>query len=73
MSESLSLQSEDIRYFQSDLYNKNDAALVMIDDDIYYQNIYLFIDQVCEIARFNRKELVKLCLSVCFREVRALQ
>ena len=73
MSESLSLQSEDIRYFQPDLYDKNDTALVMIDDDIYYQNVYLFIDQVCKVARFNKKELVKLCLSVCLREVRALQ
>ena len=40
----LPLQPEDIGYFQPDLYDKNDAALVMIDGDIYYWDVYLFID-----------------------------
>jgi len=73
MPESLPLQPEDIGYFQPDLYDKNDAALVMIDGDIYYRDVYLFIDRVCEVARSNREELVKLCLPVCLRGARALQ
>ena len=49
---------EDIGYFQPDLYNKDNAATVTIRDEIFYRDIYLWIEQIEKVAKIKGKKLV---------------
>ena len=57
---------KNVDYFQSDFYDKNNAAIVTIQDEIFYWDIYSWIKQIEKTAKIKKKKLVTWSLSCCF-------
>ena len=59
---------ENVDYFQSDLYDKNNMTTVTIQNEIFYWDIYSWIEQIKKTAKIKKKKLVAWSLSCCLWE-----
>ena len=59
---------ENVDYFQSDFYDKNNVITVTIQDEIFYWDIYSWIEQIEKAAKIKEKKLVAWSLSCYFWE-----
>ena len=59
---------KNVDYCQSDLYDKNNVTTVTIQDEIFYWDIYSWIEQIEKTAKIKEKKLVAWSLSCCLWE-----
>ena len=59
-------KSENIRFFNSELEIKEDS--IHVDDKIWIQNIFVFIQRIKDHVSFIRKELIRTNLLLCLKE-----
>ena len=58
---------ENVDYFQSDFYDKNNVTTVTIQDEIFYWDIYSWIKQIEKTAKIKKEKLVAWNLSCCLQ------
>ena len=59
---------KDVDYFQSDFYNKNNIIIMTIQNEIFYWDIYLWIEQIKKTAKIKKKKLIAWNLFCCFQK-----
>jgi len=65
----LAWKIKDLEYFQSNLTNKNDAYIVIIKSQTYYQNIYVFTNHAQDIVASKNEAIIKNNLHVCLHKI----
>ena len=56
---------KNLDYFQSNLADKNNTHTIMIKNQTYYWDVYIFTDHVWDVTADRNKEMIKNNLHVC--------
>ena len=59
-------KSENIRFFDSELEIKKDS--IHVDDKIWIQNVFVFIQRIKDHVSFTKEELIRTNLLLCLKE-----
>ena len=59
-------KSENIEFFDSELEIEKDS--IHVDDKIWIQNVFVFIQRIKDHVSFTRKELIRTNLLLCLKE-----
>ena len=65
------IRPEDFGYFYPDLYNEDDAPIVILEGKTYYRDLIWFIEEIQDAARHFEERLVKINLLWCLKEIAA--
>lgn len=60
-------KTEEVGYFHLDLPDHNDSHACTIGCDLYYCNVYAFVDHICDIILLKDEDTVKLNIFICLK------
>ena len=56
-------------YFNSDFSNKNKVSVKTVFNQIYYRDIFIFIDRFIDLVTIKEKDLIQANIYILFRDI----